>query len=220
MNRREFCFSLGTAVVGGIAVGSAKREARAVSAADERVLPASFRAKKIFPEQWRDVLGFDTASEQTRRMQHSLRGFVAHDTALVVASLSGWSPVFLELLQAESLRTGLEFYLPAGFPGEATYRSRATDIICPLQVTRQGVESAKSWDVPCDGFLFSLSGMPGECSAKPRGLFLCDASRGTWQTFLCQTPLGRDSVSPGSRHLANLQTARWLDFAKKRMHGL
>ena len=220
MNRRDFCFSLGAAVVGGVAVYSAKCEARGTSVVGKGVLPASFRAKKIFPEQWWDIFGFDSASEQADMLQNSLRGFVGNSTALVVASQSGMSPEFLKILQTETLRAGLELYLPAGFPGEATYCGMTTEMIYPLQIFQSGIESAKLENLHCDGFLFSLSKSVNEFFAKPHGMFLCDTSRGTWQTFFCQSSIGRGDVSQGNRNHANLQTAQWLDFARKRVYGI
>ena len=218
MNRREFCFSLGAAVAGGIVVSSAQRETLSAPAVDVPTIPALFRAKKVFPEQWRNVRRFDSASEKTRVLQESLREFVGNDTALVVASLSGMSPRLLNLLQTESLHAGWELYLPADFPDEAIRYGVTREKICPLQVTRHGIESAKQGNTSCDGYLFSLSETTDGFSTKPRGMILCDASRGTWQTFLCQTLMSRDDVSHGHRNLANLQTAQWLDFAKKRIH--
>ena len=222
MNRREFCFSLGAAVVGGSAVvcGGAVCSARSdipiAPVVGDSVLPTSFRAKKVFPEQWQDVLSLGSVSEQTRLLRQSLREFVGNDTALVVASLSGLSPEFLKLLQTESLRAGLELYLPAWFPFEATFCDVTTNRICPLRITQHGIETAKPQSVSCDGFLFSLSGKVGGLSSKPHGMILCDPSRGTWQTFLCHTFLRQSDVPQGHRNPANLQTARWLDFAKKR----
>ena len=220
MNRREFCFSLGAAVMGGGVVCSAKCETQATSVSAEPVIPVSFRAKKVYPEQWRDVLDFDSVSKQTKMLPNSLRELVGNDTSLVVASPAGMSSEFLKLLQKESLRAGLELYLPADFPGKVTYYGMATDCICPLQVTQHGIEFSKLDNAPCDGFLFSLSRTPDGLYTKSRGMILCDASRGTWQTFICQTSMRHGEEPQGDRNLANLQTAQWLDFAKKRLYRL
>ncbi|MCL2117223.1 MAG: hypothetical protein FWH27_02230 [Planctomycetaceae bacterium] len=218
MNRREFCFSLGAAVAGGGIACFANCETRTVPVVAGPVLSASFRAKKFFPEQWRDVLAYNSVSEQATTLRRLLQCLAGNDTALVVASRSGLSPEFLKLLETESLRAELELYLPADIPSKAAFRTTATDWICPLQVTRQGIEPAKPEIAPCDGFLFSLPAPVGDYPAKSRGMILCDTSRATWQTYLCQTPLERETISQSDRNLASLQTAQWLDGAKKRLN--
>jgi hypothetical protein len=82
-----------------------------------------------------------------------------------------------------------------------------TGLIRPLHVIQQDIETVKSGITSCDGYLIS--------STKSRGIILCDASRGSWKTFLCRTWTRREDVTLGDRNLANLQTAQWLDHAKK-----
>jgi hypothetical protein len=207
MNRREFCLSFGAAVAGGIAVCSPHRDTRSAPTEAAPVLLAPFRAIKVFPEQWREFLAFDSASEQATLLQESLRSLTANHTALVIASLSGLSPEFVKCLVTESLHVDRELYLPAKFPGEIACGGAISGLICTLQVTRQGIETAQSGNCPNDGFLFSLP--------KSRGMILCDASPGTWQTFLCQKTTERDDTQQGDKNLANLQTAQWLDIAQK-----
>jgi len=214
MNRREFCFSLGAAVAGGMPLCSPYCKTQVAFGVAESVVPVSFRAKKFFPLLWRDFPGFGFTSDKIKL----LRFLAGNDTVLVVPSLAGMTPEFLKCLQLASLNAGLELYLPADLsPGTMT------DLICPLQVTRQSIHSTVSDNGSCDGFLFSIrySGQTtsSENAGKLCGMILCDASRGTWQTYLCQTSTGQGAISQSHCYLTRLRIAKWLDMAHRRGEG-
>ncbi len=214
MNRREFCLSLGTVIAGGLAVCSAIRETPAVAIPGEPVRPEAFCAKKFHPEQWRDDYSHMTVAQRRNALRHRLRATAADCTALLVTSLAGMPPKFVRFLEAEASRAGLEFYVPAIFPGAALCRGnpQITDVR-PLRYTGQTVvcvaESHAAGRGMRDGFRFSF--------AESRGIILCDASRGTWQTFLSRSQNRQSETARRDENRTNLHTARWLDAAEKRL---
>ena len=178
MNRRDFCFSLGAAVAGGLAVLGDPASGDAVASslcgtADQRAL--RFRAKKVFLESWNS--DGNTAASFVRNQLNDIRRDGCNGLILVPGrdSCTAWTQLIVSEASRMELTTLVPVRLTRDFLREV---SRVFPLAQEKGILSGITTSFRDGQASCDGGFLLVNG-----SDSVFGLVLYDPSRCLWTGF-------------------------------------